>query len=66
MVAALEADDPADAASRVRSEQSVTETTAREIAACHDQSVGRVVSNVLHELAIDGTAGPAARRFWPR
>jgi hypothetical protein len=37
-----------------------------EIAACHDQSVCRAVSNVLHELAIDGIAGPAARRSWPR
>ena len=43
-----------------------TATPLREIAACRDQSVGRVVSNVLHELAIDGIAGPAARRSWPR
>ena len=36
-----------------------------EIAARQDQSVCRMVSNVLHELAIDGIAGPAARRSWP-
>ena len=32
-----------------------------ETPACHDQSVRRMVSNVLHELAIDRIAGPAAR-----
>jgi len=36
-----------------------------ETAACRDQSVRRMVSNVLHELAADWIAGPAARRSWP-
>jgi hypothetical protein len=75
MVAGLEADNLAAAESRVRSEEDTTKTTAlaavhanlgvpENFAAWHDQSVCRLVSNVMHELAIDGIAGPAARRSW--
>src|ERR1700722_658043 len=36
-----------------------------KFAACSDQSDRGPVSNVLHELAIGGTAGPAACRSTP-
>jgi hypothetical protein len=36
-----------------------------KFAACTDQSDRGPVSNVLHELAIGGTTGPAAGRSWP-
>jgi hypothetical protein len=40
------------------------EGVRENIAAWRDQSVCRLVSNVMHELAIDGIAGPVARRSW--
>jgi hypothetical protein len=73
MVVALETDNLADTASRVRSEESETRAGRQRdwaggenFAARQDQSICRMVSNVSHELAIDRIAGPAARRSWPR
>jgi hypothetical protein len=53
------------ATSRVGGARPAQRLLRAKFAACSDQSDRGPVSNVLHELAIGGTAGPAACRSTP-